>query len=470
MNSLEACYVMKLFTTSGIRRKVTELPPSFVVNIGLAISKAMCNNDGSTVVVARDARLSGPALENAICSGLMAGGCNVERKGILPTPALAYHTHKTDACVGVMLTASHNPAEYNGIKVFDKTSMGLFPEDEQKIEKAIFDDDLPILSWEKFGKQETVLGSEIYEKMLLDAGANIATELFDIIVLDPGGGAGSEIIPKIYEKIGFNQIAMNAVFDPYFKARPSEPNDENLSEIANYVKKLSEKKKGKVIGLAFDGDADRCVAVDEKGRFVPLDVLIALYSKHAVEKNNNKGTIVTHVGASMLVDKLVGDVGGKVIRTKVGDVAIGNAVATEKAIFGGEPVGAWIFPEYHLCPDGVLTGIKILEWVAESGPLAKLVDEVDDFPVNRAKIPCDNEVKPKVLKDLDEKLSAKDKYKNILKIDGLRFTFEDDSWVLIRPSGTEPYFRVTSQATTQKESLERMEEYSQIIKKSIKKF
>jgi len=460
---------MKLFSTSGIRRKVTKLPPNFVVKVGLAISKAICNNAGSSVIVARDPRSSGPMLEHAICSGLIAGGSNIERKGILPTPALAYHTHRANACAGVMLTASHNPAEYNGIKVFDKTSMGLSPQDEGKIEEAIAKNDLPILPWEKFGTDNEVLGSELYNKMLYDAVSGIDFSILKSVIADPGGGAGCEVIFNSYRELGINLVSINGMFDSTFSARPSEPVAKNLRQLIDAVKKQTIKNDNKTIGLAYDGDADRCVAVDEKGRFVPLDVLIALYAKYVVEQNFNKGLIITHVDASMLIDKLVTDVGGKVKRTKVGDVAIGNMVAEEKAIFGGEPCGAWIHPKYHLCPDGPLTGLKILEWILERGPLYKLVDSVKDFPVNRVKINCENNLKQEVLKSLDEKLSAKDDFKDILKMDGLRLNFEDDSWVLIRPSGTEPYFRVTSQAMTKKESEERLEKYSKLVEQEIKK-
>ncbi len=454
---------MKLFSTSGIRRKVTDLPPEFISKVGMAISTAICNNSGSEIILARDARLTGPMVEHAISAGIIAGGCNVERKGIMPTPALAYHTHKTNACAGIMLTASHNPPEYNGIKVFDKTSMGLSPEDEAKIEKAIAENALKQVAWEDFGEDREVFGSIIYEEMLLDAGSNIDLGKFNTVIADPGGGAGSELVAQVYEKLGLNMLTINGIFDAYFSARPSEPVGKNLAALISSVQHHNEK----AIGLAFDGDADRCVAVDEKGRFVPLDVLIALYAQYVVEQNSGKGLIITHVDASMLIDKLVTNVGGTVKRTKVGDVAIGNMIANEKALFGGEPCGAWIHPKYHLCPDGPLTGLKILEWVSERGPLSKLVDEVNDYPVKRVKVPCENEFKQKILATLDKDLSSKDNYKDILKIDGLRINFEDDSWVLIRPSGTEPYFRVTSQAMSEKESQERLDFYATLVKKEI---
>lgn len=459
---------MKLFSTSGIRRKVSELPPSLAVNVGLAISKTLCQGVDGEVILARDARLSGPMLEYAINAGLIAGGCNVERKGIIPTPALAYHTYKTNACVGVMLTASHNPPEYNGIKIFDKTSMGLSPEDEHRIEVAVEAGDLPIVSWKDFGEDRINLGVEAYEKMLLDAGSGIDFSIFGSVIADPGGGAGCEVISRIYKELGLELITINALFDPYFSARLSEPVAENLSHLLSFVDKKSKGSQASVLGLAYDGDADRCVAVDDKARFVPLDVLIALYAQYVVEQSSGKKTIVTHVGASMLIDELVEKAGGEVKRTRVGDVAIGNMVSNEKAVFGGEPCGAWIHPEHHLCPDGPLTGIKILGWIAERGPLSSLVDNVSDFPLNRTKVPCEDKYKKTVMELLSEELSSKDSFKSILTIDGIRVSFEDDSWVLIRPSGTESYIRVTAQATTEKESKNRLDSYASLVKDFIK--
>ncbi|MBN1328644.1 MAG: phosphoglucosamine mutase [Candidatus Heimdallarchaeota archaeon] len=459
---------MKLFSTSGIREKVANLPPQFVSKVGLAISKAICNNKNETILIARDARSSGPQMEHAISAGLLAGGTNIERKGILPTPALAYHTMKAKASAGVMLTASHNPPEYNGIKIFDRTSMGLSPEDELRIEQAFNNPELTYLSWEKYGKDSEIIGSELYVNMLLDAASNANWENLNLVIVDPGGGAGCEVITKTYQTLGINLIGINGLFDPYFSSRLSEPVEKNLTELMSLVKNSNDKNMGPSVGLAYDGDADRCIAIDEKGRYIPQDVQIALYAQYVVEQNNNKGLVVTHVDSSMLIDKLVQSVGGKVKRTKVGDVAIGNMVAHEKAIFGGEPCGAWIHPKYHLCPDGPLTGLKILEWILERGPLHKLVDAVEDYPVNRNKIACPNEIKAIVLELLDEKLSAQDNFKDILKMDGLRLNFEDDSWVLIRPSGTEPYFRITSQALTKRESQERLDYYTALVEKEIK--
>ncbi|MEA2070635.1 MAG: phosphoglucosamine mutase [Asgard group archaeon] len=458
---------MKLFSTSGIRRKVNNLPPDFIIEIGLAISKVMQSKNNSKIFVARDARRSGKMLEYAITSGLIAGGSDVERKGILPTPALAYHTHIEKAHAGIMLTASHNPPEYNGIKVFDQSSMGLSPNNERKIEQAYAKGALKPVKWSEFGTDKEELGSEHYNNMLLDAASSINTDAIDLVITDPGGGAGCEVVSSIYDEAGFSTITINALFDPYFRARPSEPVGKNLQELSKLVQKHNHTKK--VVGLAFDGDADRCVAIDEKGRFVPLDMLISLYAQYLIEQNGGKGTIITHVDASMLFDKLVSEAGGKVKRTKVGDVAIGNMVKAEQALFGGEPCGAWIHPKYHLCPDGPLTGFKILEWISERGPLANLVDETTDYPVKRTKVDCSNELKKKVMKTIEKIVRAEKTYKSLLTIDGLRLNFEDDSWVLIRPSGTEPYIRITSQAMSNKKAKKRLDKYSLFVHQEIKK-
>jgi phosphoglucosamine mutase len=460
----------KLFSTSGIRRKVSQLPPKFVTDVGLAIASTVNSSTKKKTIIARDARITGPLLEHSLTAGLLAGGCSVERRGILPTPALAYQTYKAKADAGVMITASHNPPDYNGLKIFNKTSMGLSPEEEEKIESIIATKDFSLVAWDEIGQDKEVPGAEDYEEMLLKAAEEIDDETFESIILDPGGGASCKVIATIYPEVNKNAISINSIFDPFFKNRPSEPVKKNLTQLTELVKNESEKTNSKTIGLAFDGDGDRCVAVDEKGRFVPLDVLIGLYVKYLVEQaSGGSKTIVTHVDASMLIEKLVNKAGGKVIRTKVGDVAIGNKVAAEKALFGGEPCGAWIHPKYHLCPDGPLTGLKILSWISERGPLCELVDNINDYPVRRTKVPCKNESKQSVISSLDKELSADDSFSSILKIDGLRLNYEDDSWVLIRPSGTEPYIRVTTQALTAKEADSRLENYSKMVHQVIKK-
>jgi phosphoglucosamine mutase len=205
---------------------------------------------------------------------------------------------------------------------------------------------------------------------------------------------------------------------------------------------------GADLGLAHDGDADRIAAVDEKGRVVGWDKLLALASAHAVE--GVRGKVVTTVDASMVVDERVAAVGGSVVRTRVGDVAVAQAVKTNQAVFGGEPSGAWIYPDVHLCSDGPLAGARILELMDEAAkPFSELADEVPEYPIVREKVRCPNEKKAAVMKKASAR--AKKVFKDVedvSTVDGVRLVLGYGSWVLIRPSGTEPFMRITAEAKT----------------------
>lgn len=212
-----------------------------------------------------------------------------------------------------------------------------------------------------------------------------------------------------------------------------------MGELCNVVKSI-----GADIGLAHDGDADRIAAVDEKGRVAEPDKLLALISAHQVRKKGD--IVVTTVDASGTVDECVGVKKGNVIRTKVGDVSVAAEIRKRGAIFGGEPCGAWIFPEVHLVPDGPLAATKILELLDLTGRrLFELLDELPEHQTVRKKIACPNEKKAATMKKFKERLRREFKgISDVLTIDGIRFSFRDGSWALVRPSGTEPYIRVTA--------------------------
>lgn len=232
---------------------------------------------------------------------------------------------------------------------------------------------------------------------------------------------------------------MNSQLDGFFPGRGLEPSPENLGELCKIVKSL-----GADVGIAHDGDADRIAAVDEKGRVAEPDKLLALISAHRARKKGD--IVVTTVDASGTVDECVSAKKGKVIRTKVGDVSVAAEIRKRRAIFGGEPCGAWIFPEVHLAPDGPLAAVKLLELLDLTGRrLSELLDELPEHPTVRKKIACPNEKKETAMKKFKARLRRDFKgISNVLTIDGIRFSFRDGSWALVRPSGTEPYIRVTA--------------------------
>ncbi|MEA1905313.1 MAG: phosphoglucosamine mutase, partial [Candidatus Hadarchaeota archaeon] len=281
------------------------------------------------------------------------------------------------------------------------------------------------------------------------------------VVVDCGNGAGALVTPYLLRRLGCKVITLNSQLDGFFPGRKLEPTAENLQELCTVVKSL-----GVDLGLAHDGDADRAVAVDEKGRVAEPDELLALLSAHQVRKKGD--TVVTTVDASGTVDECVGAKRGKVIRTKVGDVSVAAEIKKRGAIFGGEPSGSWIFPGVHLVPDGPLAAAKILELLDSTGKrLSELLDELPEHPTLRKKVPCPNEKKAGAIKKFKARLRREFKgISDVLTIDGIRFSFRDGSWALVRPSGTEPYIRVTAGGKKEK-NVEKVAEKAVRVLKSL---
>lgn len=434
---------MKLFGTSGIRMK--NLNPEIAYKVGFAVSQ-MAEN----VVIGRDTRTTGGLIKNAMITGLLNGGADITTIGIIPTPTLGFSARNYD--MGIMITASHNPPEYNGIKLFNKDGTAFRPEQEEQIEKMVFNKDFKRADWNCVGsvwKDETAIKK--YMDFILES-IDI-TKNFNVIV-DCANSAGCVVSPYIFTEVGAHIISVNAHIDGRFVGRMPEPNEKNLHETMKMIKGLNKynskyKESGKFeryIGIAHDGDADRMIAIDEKGRLTDFDKLLALFSRYIVEKTNKK-TIITTVDASMSIDDYLKDLDVKVIRTKVGDVAVSEALNKYKdeAIFGGEPSGTWIHKDVHLTPDGILSGLRILEMMEfYNKELYELIDNVPSYVNLREKIPCDEDKKTEIMNHVIE--NGEKIYNAIPEtIDGARFNL-NDGWVLIRPSGTEPYIRIRVEA------------------------
>jgi phosphoglucosamine mutase len=374
-------------------------------------------------------------LEDALISGLVACGSNVWSVGMIPTPALAYLTKTVNADVGLMLTASHNPPEYNGIKVFDGDSVSYGDQSQAVVEQLISGNKFSLTNWDGIGKALYDDLGYMYVKMIKDA-ATLKKPKY--VIADPGCGATFSLAPEALKAIGCRVTALNAQPDGFFPARSSEPNEKSLKDLSKAVKEL-----GAEAGVGFDGDGDRVAFVDEQGRFVDFDKALAAYSASAVR--GKKGEfVVTTVEASMCIETMVEGEGGKVVRTKVGDIYVSEAVKRLNAVFGGEPCGAWVHPKFHLCPDGPLSAALLLKTLEnEKKSLSEFVADVPQYITLRENVCCENKIKEKVLGRIKKDVTATfPEYKSLTSVDGVRLSLED-GWILIRPSGTEPLIRVT---------------------------
>ena len=441
----------RLFGTSGIRGKIgSEVTCEIALNVGKALAYYL-GNSGS-VVVGYDTRTSNIMLDEAITAGLLESGVDVVKIGLVPTPLVGYATEKLNADAGIMLTASHNPSRYNGIKIWNKNGMAYTSAQEREIEEIYFNKDYISVPWDKIGK--LTYNSEIKGRYIDDLVSRVNIKKGLKVVIDCASGAGSEISPLVFRKAGCEVTTLNSQPDGFFPGRNPEPNEENLQSLMKTVVAV-----GADLGIAHDGDADRMITVDEKGNISPFDSLLALISKEF------DGDIVTTVDAGLCMDE---SVDGQVIRTPVGDVNIAEAIIESDASFGGEPSGTWLHPDFCMCPDGILSGLRMAELVSNKGKLSELLSEIPSYPNIREKITCSKEEKIKVMEDMEELLKeAFDDISDINSLDGLRLTFADDSWLLVRPSGTEDYIRITLESRDAERAEEIRDKCVKIIKDNL---
>jgi phosphoglucosamine mutase len=450
---------LRLFGSSGIRGIANEdITTKLVQKVGQALANKCMEG---VLVVGRDTRYTGKMFEAAMSGGIVSTGVNLYKVGIVPTPITAWMIGKSKADGGVQISASHNPAQYNGLKIFNSKGMSFNQNEQEFLEKSIEASSFALASWDKVGKMDDIDAISPY--------ANTLPSLVEIrkkwkISLDLFNGAACTAVPKVFKQFPFETSSINAVPDGKFPAGIPEPSKTSMNRLGNFIKEV-----GSEIGFGFDGDADRMMTVDSRGVMINPDRILAAYSGYIIEKNRG-GIVITHIGTSMNIDEMVTSAGGKVVRTPVGDTFISEAIAAQDAIFGGEPVGAWIHPEVHMCPDGILSALKLIEALEEKEmKLIEFSNQAPNYPIEREKIRCANDKKTKVMSVLTD--NYQDSFKKIEKIitlDGVRIELEQ-GWVLIRPSGTEPIIRITAEAKTKKDVKKLMEKGKSLVKRILVK-
>jgi len=449
--------MQKLFGSSGIRGVVNDfLTPELAGNIGSASASYF---NAKKAVVGRDTRLSGLMIEQALISGLVSCGVDVKHLDIVPTPVLAYLTKILSADVGFMLTASHNPAQYNGIKIFDNNGLSVSYEQQKDIEARINEKKYILANWKKIGRTANLSSLSKYLEMVKKT---IQIKKKWSLIIDHGCGATFDIGTKLFQNYGLDVTVLNGQPDGTFPGRRSEPDKESLKFLSQVAKTLKAD-----IGIAFDGDGDRVAFITGNGKFVDFDIVLAAFAGYVLRKAGG-GVLVTNVEASMCFEKIANDFNGKVVRTKVGDVYLSEAIKRHNAIFGGEPCGAWIHPQFHLCPDGPLSGVLLLKALEEENKtLEEFIAPIPRFTILRKNIFCSNDTKNKVIHLFNREIQKNfiDSIK-ISTIDGIRVSL-DNGWILIRASGTEPLIRLTVEGESLKIAENILERGIKLIKGKI---
>ena len=433
----------KLFGTTGVRKLYGS---EFDLDMALKLGKALGTYLGEgSVLMARDVRTTSQMIEDALTAGILSTGVNVIRAGMIPTPTLAFMTKQLQLDAGVMVTASHNPPEYTGVKFWASDTMGFKPEDEAKLEELYFGNDFKVAEWDNLGSERFVDNAATEHIEALEKSCDamlIQTKNFKVIV-DPGNGAACVLTPYLVQKLGCHVITINGQPDGHFPGRKSEPEEETLGDLIRLVKETNAD-----LGIAHDGDSDRVVFVTNSGEVIRGDRTIALLSREAL-KGKKGGKVVTTVDSSKILDETVAESGGKAVRTPVGDIQVAIKLREIDAAIGGEACGVFIFPEFQYAPEPFLAICKVLELMANTDrTFGNLISEIPVYPLLKSKVKVANEKKEAVMKTLSEELpKAMTDTSEVLTVDGLGLSLKQ-GWILVRPSGTEPVIRITCEAQT----------------------
>jgi phosphomannomutase/phosphoglucomutase len=430
---------MRLFGTNGIREVVGQkLTPPFAVAVAGAIAR--CCTVGPPVAVGWDGRTSSPGLAALVGGTLALAGHNVVQLGMMATPAIQYNVKQIGAQMGVIVTASHNPPEYNGIKCIAADGLEVPRTVEEEIERAVQAQQGQAMPYDRIGRISVdSLGPRRYVDGILQQvdAAKIAQRKLKVL-LDCGNGASVVTSPELLRRLGCHLVTLNAQLDGMFPGHMSEPTEANLVDLVKGVPAV-----GADLGIAHDGDADRAVFVDAEGTYIPGEKVLTMIAGDFVRRNQG-GVIVTPVSASQSVEDVVREAGGNVVYTRVGSPVVTREMLSRSAIFGGEENGGLIFPRFQLARDGAMTAAAVLDFLAREGlSLAEAVRSLPQYTLVKEKVACPADLRDQIMAEVTAS-SSKDA-ERIVKIDGLK-VYSSDGWILLRPSGTEPLIRIFAEA------------------------
>lgn len=436
-----------MFGTSGVRGRVGE---DITADTALKIGRALATNGAKTVVLGRDARESGRTLSRAISAGITECGGDVIDVGVQPTPTVARGVVHKGADAGVVVTASHNPAPDNGIKLWTADGRAFGEAANSRITNLIETETFDLAAWDNLGEYHRLDGMRDHHERALRRSVQLPDDLS--VVVDIGNGVG-RVTADALHAAGCNVQTLNGQRDGQFPGRPSEPTAANC-ETACMVVETTEAD----LGIIHDGDADRMMAIDENGRFVAGDALLALFARREASAGDR---VAVPVDTSLLVPDVLATVDAKVTYTPVGDAFVAAETTASDVVFGGEPSGAWIWPEQTKCPDGPLAACTLAALVDTEESLATMVDDLPTYPIRRDSVRT--EAKSAIVERVGEIATAE--YDDVSTLDGIRVE-TDAGWFLVRASGTESLVRITAEARDKNDANALFETASDLVKRA----
>jgi len=438
--------VAKFFGTNGIRGVFSEdFTLEFVHDMTLAIGTYF---EQGPVLIGFDGRESSPVICKVVSSALNSIGINCNVAGIVPTPCLEFAVKALGYSGGIMITASHNPPQYNGIKPAAKDGVEISREDELVIEDIYLQK-----SWIKHPENWGVTGKEerTIETYLKGIASHVDSKLIESknfkVVLDLGNGAQAVSAPNFCKMMQCQTLLVNQNIDGNFPGRGSEPTPQNLSELSKTVI-----ENNADFGIAFDGDGDRSIFCDNQGTILTGDKSALVLTQHILKKNPGS-LVVTCLNSGSNIEVLADKFNSKVIRTKVGSVEVSRKMVSTNALIGFEENGGFMYGKHNQVRDGCMTLALMLDLLATGKSLSGEIASLPPSFTTKDKVSCSPENVSKLVSSLKEEFPSSD------TTDGIKITIDPKNWVMIRPSGTEPIVRVYAEAESQEKLDALMSEY-----------
>ena len=449
---------MPLFGTNGIRGVFgQDLSLDFLLDITRSL--AAYYKEGS-ILVGRDGRNSNNIMFNIVTAVLNSNGLDTVDAGVLPTPCLQYATKKNQYVGGIMITASHNPPEYNGVKPIANDGVELSREDELVVEQ-IFENKSFISS--------STLGRNFKEEMIVDYYINDVLKLVNAdkikkrkfkVTMDLGNGVQAIVAPQLAKKLGCTVITVNGTVDGNFPGRGSEPTPSNLSLLSFIAKETKSD-----IGAAYDGDGDRSIFCDEQGIVHWGDKTGTLLAKYLISDKHPKAKIVCPVNTTHILTKIAEDNGSEIIHTKVGSVEVSREMVKKDAIIGMEENGGFMYGVLNQVRDGALTTALMLDLLASEGKtLSELLSSLPRVYQYKSKFQC---AEMGLIQKVMDTLKNHGSPMKIETLDGVKIWFDKESWLMLRPSGTEPLIRIYGESTDELLINSKVNEYTRLVKEAL---
>ena len=444
----------QLFGTNGIRGVVGEtITAEFAYGIGSSLASLFKDKK---ILVGRDGRTSSQMLAEASIAGILAQGRNVEDCGVITTPGLQFLS-KISASPALVITASHNPPEYNGFKVVDKDGVEIPREKEEQVENLVARD-----SWKTVkqpgGRESRTLPLEPYLASIANHVKRKKVVGGQKVVVDTGNGVSALTTPVLLRSVGCRVVTINDNIDGSFPGRNSEPRPENLGPLSDMVR-----EEKAAFGVAHDGDGDRAVFVDDAGVVHSGDESLTLIANEVLRKNPGS-KVVTPVNSSQSVTEVARKRRGKMVLTKVGSIHVARTMIRQKAILGGEENGGIFYAPHQPVRDGTMATVLILNSIVENRmPLSKLMARLPSYFMHKEKRACPDKRKNDVMKRIRQRLGDR----VTSTIDGIRVDIKDRGWFLVRPSGTEPLIRIYVEGKTQNNLKQLLDEFKPLFDQTI---